>query len=83
MIDFKVDSYGGHIRLGGFTISWANFSPCQTIEGFSFGDLPGFTAISWGDTCLEFGQIDQARPDIYFTKYEEGDVRYSRPLLQF
>jgi len=83
MIDFKVDSIGGQIRLGSLIINWANFETSQTIEGFSFGDLPGFTSFSWGDSCLEFGQIDQARPGIYFTKYEEGDVKYSRPLLQF
>jgi len=83
MIEFQVDSYGGQFRLGSLIINWANFEASQTIEGFSFGDLPGFTAFSWGDSCLEFGQVDQARPGIYFTKYEEGDVKYSRPLLQF
>ena len=83
MIEFQVDSYGGQFRLGNLVISWANFEASQTIEGYTFGDLPGFTAFSWGDGCLEFGQVDQERPGIYFTKYEEGDVRYSRPLLQF
>jgi hypothetical protein len=83
MIDLNIDSYGGQIRLFGLNISWSNFEPSQTIEGFAFGDLPGFTAFSWGDSCLEFGQVDQERPGIYFTKYEDGDVKYSRPLLQF
>jgi hypothetical protein len=83
MIDFRVDSIGGQIRLLGLSISWANFEASQTIEGFSFGDLPGFTAVSYGDYCLELGQVDQPRPGIYITKYEEGDVKYSRPLLQF
>lgn len=83
MIDFHIDSYGGQVRLLGHSISWGNFEPSQTIEGFTFGDLPGFTAISYGDVCLEFGQVDQERPGIYFTKYQDGDVRYSRPLVQF
>lgn len=83
MIDLYIDSYGGQFRTLGLNISWGNFEPSQTIEGFSIDDLPGFTAVSYGDCCLEFGQVDQPRPGIYFTKYKDGDVEYSRPLLQF
>ena len=83
MIDFHIDSLGGQVRAFGLSITWGNFEPSQTIEGFTFGDLPGFTAISCGDYCLEFGQVDQPYPGVYITKYRDGDVEYSRPLLQF
>lgn len=83
MIDLHIDSYGGQVRLLGLNISWANFEASQTIEDFTIDDLPGFTAVSYGDICIEFGQVDQGRPGIYFTKYKDGDVEYSRPLLQF
>ena len=83
MIDLQIDSYGGQFRLGGLTISWANFAPSQTIEGFSFGDLYGYTAFSYGDNCLEFGAVDQERPGIYFTKYKEGEISHSVTLVQF
>ena len=83
MIDINIDSLGGLVRLGALSITWGNFEPSQIIEGFTFGDLQGFTSFNYGDVSLEFGSVDQERPGIYFTKYEEGDVKYSRPLLQF
>lgn len=83
MIDINIDSVGGLVRFAGLSITWGNFEPSQTIEGFSFGDLYGFTAINCGQYSLEFGSVDQERPGIYVTKYEEGDVKYSRALVEF
>ncbi len=70
ILDFS--SNGGHIRLGSLAILWQN----QDSE------FPGFTVISCGDFSLELGDIDNGN-GVFITKYKDGDIEYSRPLLQF
>ncbi len=72
ILDFS--SNGGHIRLGSLAILWQNQDALL--------DFPGFTVFSSGDYSLEFGTIDNGN-GIFITKYEDGDIAYSRPLLQF
>ena len=65
---------GGLIKLGSLAILWQN----QDNEL----DFPGFTVFSVESYSLEFGAIDNGN-GIFITKYEDGDIAYSRPLLQF
>ena len=78
MTQFLLTSDNGVIRLGNFYLSWGN--KLTFTDGYG---LPGFFTIGWGDTLLEFGDIDQGRHGIYITKCEEGDVCRSTVLLQF
>lgn len=75
----NINSDGGVIAIGNYNISWYN------SEDPFFGEegLEGFFAITAGATSLEFGAIDQDRPGIYVTKYADGDVESTTPLLQF
>lgn len=75
----NINSDGGVIAIGDYSISWGN------SEDPFFGEerLEGFFAINAGATSLEFGAIDQDRPGIYVTKYADGDVESTTPLLQF
>lgn len=75
MISYYVNSCNGTITLGSLGISWGNADAEY--------DLPGFCSLFWGDTGLEFGDIDQGRVGIYLTRYEDGEVALSRPLIQF
>lgn len=77
-MNFHISSLGGTIGFGGFYITWQN-----QLEGFE-ETLPGFTAIGTKRFALELGDIDQGRPGIYWTVYDEqGDAPRSRALLQF
>ena len=68
------DSDGGLIRFGPFAIAWGNADTAC--------DFPGFTTVSWGDYSLEFGEID-AGNGIHVTKYDgQGDIEYTRPIIQ-
>jgi len=71
---FDITDDGGLIRLGNLAILWQNQ---DTIL-----DFPGFTVISSGSYSLEFGAIDNGN-GVFVTKYKDGDIEYSRPLLQF
>ena len=71
---FDLNDDGGLIRVGTFAILWQN----QDV----LLDLPGFTVFSAGNYSLEFGAIDNGN-GIFITKYEDGDIAYSRPLLRF
>lgn len=65
---------GGLIRLGSLAILWQNQDTDQ--------EFPGFTVFSLGNYSLEFGDIDNGL-GIFITKYNDGDIEYSHPLLQF
>ena len=71
---FDLTDDGGLVRLGTFAILWQNQD--------NLLDFPGFTVFSAGNYSLEFGTIDNGN-GIFVTKYEDGDIAYSRPLLQF
>lgn len=71
---FDLTDDGGLIKLGSLAILWQN----QDSEL----DFPGLTVFSAGSYSLEFGAIDNGN-GIFITKYEDGDIAYSRPLLQF
>ena len=76
MRQFLLTSDNGCVWLGDFYLSWGNkltFSDGQ--------ELPGFFTIGWGNTLLEFGDVDQGRPGIYVTRCGEGDVCRSVPVL--
>ena len=71
----NLDSEGGVIILGPLAISWGNADP-------EFG-ADGFCSFSYGQYSLEFGDVDQGTPGIYLTHYSDGDIEYSKPLVQF
>lgn len=71
---FRITDESGHISVNGFALLWGNQD--------NILDLPGFTVISAGDYSLELGTIDNGN-GVFVTKYEDGDIAYSRPLLQF
>ena len=61
---------GGLIRLGNFSFLWQNPDP----------EFSGFTTFSLGQYALEFGDIDSGN-GIFLTKYSNGDIEYTQPLL--
>lgn len=71
---FDITDDGGLIRLGSFAVLWQN-------QDYEF-DYPGFTVFSSGDFSLEFGAIDNGN-GVFITKYNDGGIEYTRPLLQF
>ena len=68
-----INSNGGSISLGKLNFSWQN-----TDDEFKWA---GYTVISWGDTCLEFGEIDNGN-GIFLTRYEDGDIAYTRTFVR-
>lgn len=46
-------------------------------------ELSWFFVIGLGDWCIELGDLDQGVPGLYVTKFKDGDVAKSWPLLQF
>lgn len=73
-MNFDISSTGGLIRLGRFALLWENYD--------AYNDFPGFTAISTGNYSLEIGEIDSGN-GLFLTKYNDGDVEYSKELIQF
>lgn len=71
----NIDSDGGCIILGPLAVSWGNADP-------EF-EANGFCSFSYGQYALEFGDLDQGTLGIYLTHYSDGDVEYSKPLVQF
>jgi hypothetical protein len=71
---FEINADGGFIRFNSLAILWQN----QDIAL----DFPGFTVFSSGEYSLELGAIDNGN-GVFITKYNDGDIEYSRPLLQF
>lgn len=70
----NISDLNGVIGFGDYSISWGNADPIN--------DLPGFCSFNFGAASLEFGDIDQGVPGIYFTKYANGDVESTTPILQ-
>ncbi len=70
---FRINSSGGSIALGKFCFSWQN-----TDDAF---DWPGYTVIGWGDTLLEFGDIDNGN-GIFLTRYSYGEIEYTKAFLR-
>jgi len=66
---FDVNSDHGQIRVGQLGVAWYNSQPED-----AYGEDPGWFIISWKDTNLEFGSIDQDVPGIYRTRYIDGEV---------
>ena len=77
---FNINSDGGHIEFWDYGIVWGNSEDPWFVEGER---LEGFFCINAGDTSLEFGAIDHDRPGVYVTKYKDGDIESTTPLLQF
>ena len=71
MSRLTVNECRGEFFLGKFRIAWQNQDE----------DFPGFTIISYGNYNIELGCIDQDRPGIYLTAYEDGGVRPIKSLL--
>ena len=81
----NIDSEGGFITLGrrgihgDFGISWGN----SQDPFFANERLEGYFSINLGRLSIEFGAIDHERPGLYITKYKDGDIESTTPLLQF
>ena len=75
MIDLHISSEHGHLLLGPVSLSWGNSDPA---EGH-----PGYFTIGNDSVALEFGDVDQGAPGIYFTRYSDGDIESIKPLVQF
>lgn len=68
---FDIDSTGGLIRVGPAAILWQNKDE----------EYPGFTTLSWGDSSIEFGDID-ADNGIHITTFKDGDIAFQKTLLR-
>lgn len=75
MPQINVNDCNGSINWGPFRLAWGN--------ALNDLDLPGFVTLCWNEYALEFGQVDQDRPGVYFTVLEDGDLQTSKALLQF
>lgn len=69
----EISSSGGAIAVGKFSFTWSN-----TDDVF---DWPGFTIIGWGDTFLEFGDVDNGN-GIFLTRYKDGDIEFTKAILR-
>ena len=74
---FDLNSDYCQIRIGQLGVAW-----CNTQQADELGEDPGWFILSWKNTNLEFGMIDQDRPGIYRTRYENGEVIYLNTLLE-
>lgn len=75
--EISIDSSGGLFVAGNFSVSWAN-----SIDPFFDTErLEGYTSISFGDTSIEFGCIDQERPGLYLTRYAHGEIDSITPIF--
>ena len=74
MSKFEVTADYGEIKLGPFRAHWYNKLSEQE---------PAYFILGWGDTQLEFGEIDQERPGIYLTRYVNHDVEQLRTIATF
>jgi len=79
MIFVNIDSEGGLVQLGDYSISWGN----SEDPFFENHRLEGFCAFNAGQMSIEFGCVDQDRPGIYLVRYEDGDVRSVQTILSF
>ncbi len=74
---FDLSSDYCQIRIGQLGVAWYNAQPAD-----EWGEDPGWFIISWKNTNLEFGAIDQDRPGIYRTRYVNGEVEYLNTFLE-
>lgn len=72
MFNFDISSNFGNITIGPLTLSWGN----------AIDDLPGFACIGLGSRSLEFGDIDQGKPGIYLTGWENDEPYCVRTIWQ-
>ena len=72
MNKFEINSDYGEIKVGPLRAHWYN--------AISESE-PAYFILGWGDTQLEFGEIDQDRPGIYLTRYVNQDVQHLRTIL--
>ena len=72
-MSIDLSSTSGLIRLGKLAFLWSN-----PDERFGFS---GYSCISYGNTSLEFGDID-AGNGIFLVKYVNGELAYHRALLK-
>ena len=70
-MNLTINECQGEFFLGQFRIAWQNKDQ----------DFDGFVIVSYGNHNIEFGAIDQERPGIYVTVYEDGGVRPIKSLL--
>lgn len=77
---FQVDSNEGMFCLGKFTLLWGNRLTLPNAE-----EMGGYFCLTWNNTSLEFGEIDQGGRGIYFTTFshEDWDVVNSKTLVRF
>lgn len=68
---FDINSNGGLLRIGPAAILWQNRDE----------EFPGFTTLSWGDSSLEFGDID-AGNGIHLTTFRDGDISFRKTLFR-
>ena len=76
---FDINSDGGVVAIGNCSIYWGN----SEDPFFGTERLEGFFSINLGNVSLELGCIDQDRPGIYITKYKDGDIESSTPVIKF
>lgn len=70
----NISDLNGVIAIGDYSISWGN---ADTIN-----DLEGFFSLNLGNLSIEFGDIDQGVPGIYITRYADGEVESTTPIIQ-
>ena len=66
----RITSDNGAIRLGPLAITWQN----------PVAEYPGFTLLSYGNTSIEFGDID-AGNGIHITRFKDGEIFSQQTLL--
>lgn len=67
----RINSENGVIRLGPFSFFWQNPEP----------EYPGFAVLAYGDTSIEFGEID-AGNGIFVTRFKDGEIFFQHALLR-
>jgi hypothetical protein len=78
-MNFDIDSDGGIIGIGNWSLSWEN----SQDPFFDEERLEGYFAINIADASLEFGAIDQDRPGVYLVRYADGDLLSCEALVVF
>jgi hypothetical protein len=77
MIDFRINSDEGVLRLGSLQLSWGN-----QLDSY-WEILPGFFSITYNCRSIEFGEVDQGQPGIYLTTWRDDDISSSKAILTF
>ena len=78
MINFRINSDEGVIRLGSIQLAWGN-----RLES-EWGELEGFFCICGNNWSLEFGDIDQGQAGIHLTTWNGYDeITSTKTLITF